>query len=178
MRLLYLPIVSVTRYFFAGKPISSYPSKANSTALSKPSWVMPAILEPVRCFLRSIQNIGGAAGFSFAVFVRLKCGLFVPEESDRRRFSRPLSLAACRRRTISSFSGWFTRSTLAPSVLFSSSFTMAETIPASNAMPYYPFPKVHSSVSFLPTTQKFFAKTLPLRRSTSATDAGLSDPHS
>lgn len=104
MRLLYLPIVSVTRYFFAGKPISSYPSKANSTALSKPSWVMPAILEPVRCFLRSIQNIGGAAGFSFAVFVRLKCGLLVPEESDRRRFSRPLSLAACRRRTISSFS--------------------------------------------------------------------------
>ena len=64
--LLCLPIISAVRRFTTISPISFMHSKSKFIIRSSPSCVISSSFPPLRCFLRSMQNIGGADGFSAA----------------------------------------------------------------------------------------------------------------
>ena len=130
IRLLYLPMISQQSLRTAEKPISSLVSNVSTATRSKPACFTSASFDPCKCFRRSIQNMGGAAGFSLGVSVNPMRGLFDPALM-RSRFP-PAVDRICR--TISSLAGWNTFSILAPSAVFRISASVQASIPASNAI--------------------------------------------
>ena len=58
------------RVFVTISPISLVHSKSREITRSRPSWRIAMSFPPERCFLSSMQNIGGCAGFSAGSFVR------------------------------------------------------------------------------------------------------------
>ena len=58
------PISSTTSERRCSTPISSRPVSSRTQTRSHSGWRSASILAPVRCLRSSIQNIGGACGFS------------------------------------------------------------------------------------------------------------------
>ena len=86
-RLQVRPISSATSVFCTGKPISSVQSKRNDAARSMGGWVISVSFAPRRCLRRSIQNMGGCAGFSGEAAVR--CSRGAAGLAAKSSFSRP-----------------------------------------------------------------------------------------
>lgn len=63
------------RVFVTISPISLVHSKSREITRSKPSWRIAISFPPERCFLSSMQNIGGCWGFSNEAAVRFRRAL-------------------------------------------------------------------------------------------------------
>lgn len=70
MILLCFAMISTHNVKVTASPISFVPARSMNTTRSSPSWRMSVMTEPVRCFLSSIQSIGGVDGFSGAPLIR------------------------------------------------------------------------------------------------------------
>ena len=137
MMLEYLPMSSTIRCFSHGSPSWSVVSKVMSAMRSIERWDIPVIRAPVRCFLSSMQNIGGCCGFSYEESV--KCILASPVPAH----IRSLPDAPCLRTdsTTVSRSGCCILSTRIPAASAPISRTSAEMHTESRGIAVHP---VHS----------------------------------
>ena len=76
MMLLYLPISSTTNDLVIILPPADRKSISIISSLSSPYWRTPAILPVSRCFLSTMQNMGGSGGFSGALSIRCMAGFW------------------------------------------------------------------------------------------------------
>ena len=129
MMLLCLPIISVMRDLWTVVPSSSLHSNEISTILSKLICFISVMWAPVKCFLKSMQNIGGSEGFCLITFVRWSLGLELIAVINSLKFS-PLLLMEI---TISFLSGWWILSTLPPiNLLYKSFVILFKNIPSKD----------------------------------------------
>ena len=129
-RLQVRPISSATSRFCTGKPISSVQSKVNVAARSMGGWVISASFAPMRCLRRSIQNMGGSAGFSGEAVVR--CSRGAVGLAAKSSFSRPSRQRRCRIKV--SRLGWWILSMRAPMHRSRTSSSTADKKNASKAI--------------------------------------------
>ena len=124
------PMSSTASFKFTLSPSSLCDIMSTKSRRSQFGCVSFSILAPTRYLRRSMQNIGGSAGFSKLCCVRAILPLPAPALMSSRRFSPLLRTES----KICSRSGCCTLSIRAPSNLGRSSDTRAESITVSSAM--------------------------------------------
>ena len=128
--MLYCAIISMQRVNFTGLPISFVASKSRNSARSSPSCLTFVSSAEVRCLRRSIQSIGGFAGFSGGNAVKCILGEFAP--ALRRSLCAPF--LPRKTSTNSSREGWCTFSTRQPTAVSAISFLKKLRVSPSSAI--------------------------------------------